>query len=257
MFIAGSKTVSFEFNRKITTGRQIIHPVEEISQEQLFMKGIDWMPTISYESFEKTIAIHSLKILININTSNYLLARRYPIGSFAAVINSLYAWNNRLQFYLTGTPDEVSYVNMLVEKLPGLPLHNVCGKWTIEKLWNELSDCALLITGDSGPLHMAAYIGTPTVAIWGPTQPEHFGYTDESHVHHVSLKMSCSPCFKHPASHPAYACHGKIDCLKIMPESIVSRRAIHILSSQVPLRKIHIPVTVASNMNSQLQSTAI
>ncbi len=171
------------------------------------------------------------------------------------MISALHAWDNRLEFYLTGTSAEISYVTLLTDKLEGLPLHNVCGKWSIEKLWNELSDCALLITGDSGPLHMAAYIGTTTIAIWGPTQPEHFGYNEEDHMNHISLKMSCSPCFKHPASNPAYACRRKIDCLKIMPASIISKRAIHILSLANPLRKIHIPITVASNMNFQLQST--
>ena len=55
----------------------------------------------------------------------------------------------------------------------------------------------------------------------------------------------------------AQACYGKIDCLKIMPASIISKRAIHILSSHSLSRKIHIPITVASNVNSQLQFTTV
>jgi Glycosyltransferase family 9 (heptosyltransferase) len=252
-FLGKSKSISFESKRRINSSRQSIYPVDEFNQEQLFMKGIALMPTVSNETLEKIVTIKPLKILLNINASNYLLARRYPIDSFVTIINSLHAWDARLEFYLTGNHEERQYVNLLIEKLPRLPMHNICGNWTIEKLWNELSDCALLITGDSGPLHIAAYMGVTTIAIWGPTQPEHFGYSEEDNLHHISLKLPCSPCFKHPSSLPAVACHGKIDCLKNMSPSLISKKAIHILSSQRLSRSIHIPIIIASNTNSQLQ----
>jgi hypothetical protein len=255
--LAGGSSVSFESKRAVTFGKQVIYSVRKLNQKELFMKGIELMPTVSNEFFEKTIDIHSTKILININASNYLLARRYPVDSFADIIKSLHAWDPRLEFYLTGTSEETEYANRLIEKLPGLPIHNVSGKWSIEKLWNELSDCALFITGDSGPLHLAAYIGITTIAIWGPTQPEHFGYTDEGHLHHISLRLSCSPCFKHPSSHPARACKDNIDCLKNMRASLITKKAIHILSSHTISRSIHIPITIVSNASSHLQPTMI
>ncbi len=238
------KSISFEPKRMISSGKQIVYPVGQITQEELFMRGIDLMPTTRSACFtQETIAVHSSKILININASNYLLARRYPIASFAEVIRLLHTWDPHLEFYLTGSAAETNYVAGLVKKLHNLPVHDVSGKWNLEKLWTELSDCALFITGDSGPLHLAAYLHVPTIAIWGPTQPSHFGYIDKNQMHSHSLNLPCSPCFKHPDSRPARACKGQIDCLKNLIPLHVFERAILILSTQTFSRRIRCPAT--------------
>lgn len=248
-----TKSISFESRRTISSSKQIIYPVDEINQEELFMKGIELMPTSLSIHSQKMVTVHSTKILININASNYLLARRYSIDSFAEVIKSLHALDPQLEFYLTGSSDETDCVARLAKKLHNLPIHNVAGKWNLEKLSNELLSCALFITGDSGPLHLAAYLQVPTLAIWGPTQPEHFGYIREAHMHHISLNLHCSPCFKHPASHPARACKGQIDCLKNLAATRVSEKAIDILSSQSALRH---PDTAVTHAIDQPQHTS-
>ena len=241
------KSISFESKRLISSNKQIVYPVDQINQEELFMRGIELMPTAPGAYFHhETVAVHSTKILININTSNYLLSRRYFMVSFAEVIRFLHTWDPHLEFYLTGSADEKKYVAMLVKKLHNLPIHDVSGEWNLEKLWMELSGCALFITGDSGPLHLAAYIHVPTIAIWGPTQPSHFGYTGKNQMNHLSLNLPCSPCFKHPASRPARICKGKIDCLQDLPPSKVSEKAILILSTQTSSRRIRCPGTRVS-----------
>lgn len=71
---------------------------------------------------------------------------------------------------------------------------NRIGQTTLEELINELSSCRLLLTNDTGTMHLAALLGVPTVAIFGSTEPRLTGPLGNNHVilrHHVE----CSPCF--------------------------------------------------------------
>ena len=68
------------------------------------------------------------------------------------------------------------------------------GKTNLKGLMDELKRCALLITNDTGSMHLAAHLGVPTVAIFGSTEPTWTGPLGKGHAvlrHHVP----CSPCF--------------------------------------------------------------
>jgi ADP-heptose:LPS heptosyltransferase len=71
---------------------------------------------------------------------------------------------------------------------------NRIGQTTLEQLIDELRQCRLLLTNDTGTMHLAALLGVPTVAIFGSTEPRLTGPLGDRHVvlrHHVE----CSPCF--------------------------------------------------------------
>ncbi|HJT80487.1 MAG TPA: lipopolysaccharide heptosyltransferase II [Chthoniobacterales bacterium] len=71
---------------------------------------------------------------------------------------------------------------------------NRIGKTTLEELIQELRLCRLLLTNDTGTMHLAALLGVPTVAVFGSTEPRLTGPLGTNHVilrHHVE----CSPCF--------------------------------------------------------------
>jgi ADP-heptose:LPS heptosyltransferase len=55
----------------------------------------------------------------------------------------------------------------------------------------------LLVCNDSGPMHVGIAVGTPTVAIFGPTFPDRFGPRDLKKNRVVRSQLSCSPCW-HP-----------------------------------------------------------
>jgi 3-deoxy-D-manno-octulosonic-acid transferase/heptosyltransferase-1 len=72
---------------------------------------------------------------------------------------------------------------------------NASGKTTLKELAYLLKHAKLMITTDSGPMHIAAAMGTPVVALFGPTAPWRTGpYTDNALI--VSTHLPCSPCFK-------------------------------------------------------------
>ncbi|PYK80034.1 MAG: lipopolysaccharide heptosyltransferase II [Verrucomicrobia bacterium] len=71
---------------------------------------------------------------------------------------------------------------------------NRIGQTTLEQLINELRDCDLLLTNDTGTMHLANLLRVPTVSIFGSTEPQRTGPLGQGHRifrHHVE----CSPCF--------------------------------------------------------------
>ncbi len=248
-------TLSFEDSRNISLPGQIVHPVGQFTQDQLLLKGIELMPRKAHQSEDGYIVpFDASKIIININASNYMLARRFPANSYEEVIKSLHRWNEHLKFFLTGSRDEFAYVDKLTENLNGIPVQNVCGKWNLVKLTRELMGCTLFITGDSGPLHLAASLSIPTIAIWGPTQPQHFGYESKSGMVHASLNLSCAPCLRHPGSLTAVACRGKINCLNNLSPDAVIGKAVAILDAYANVRSVRLNGIATSFIQSFAES---
>ena len=76
----------------------------------------------------------------------------------------------------------------------GVPSTDLIGKTTLAQLMDELRTCDLLLTNDTGTMHLAAHLGVPVVALFGSTEPRLTGPLGPGHRilrHHVE----CSPCF--------------------------------------------------------------
>ena len=74
------------------------------------------------------------------------------------------------------------------------PSVNMGGKTTLRDLAYLYQRSSLLITTDSGPMHLAAAMGTPVIALFGPTDPSRTGPYGKGHVV-IRRELSCSPCF--------------------------------------------------------------
>ena len=75
-----------------------------------------------------------------------------------------------------------------------VPVTDLIGKTTLAQLMDELRICDVLLTNDTGTMHLAAFLGVPTVALFGSTEPALTGPLGAGHRvirHHVE----CSPCF--------------------------------------------------------------
>jgi lipopolysaccharide heptosyltransferase II len=76
----------------------------------------------------------------------------------------------------------------------GVPSTDLIGRTTLAQLMDELRTCDLLVTNDTGTMHLAAHLGVPVVALFGSTEPGLTGPLGSGHRilrHHVE----CSPCF--------------------------------------------------------------
>jgi lipopolysaccharide heptosyltransferase II len=98
-----------------------------------------------------------------------------------------------LHWLIFGTAKEQVFAQRLVEAL-GLNATDLTGKTTLLELMQHLRRCQLLLTNDTGTMHLAAHLGVPTVSIFGSTEPALTGPMGNGHAvirHHVE----CSPCF--------------------------------------------------------------
>jgi 3-deoxy-D-manno-octulosonic-acid transferase/heptosyltransferase-1 len=94
----------------------------------------------------------------------------------------------------TGGPDDRPLVDEILVRMKS-PAANLAGKTRLKTLAALYTRAALLVTTDTGPMHLAAAVGTPVVALFGPTAPWRTGPFGEGH-RVVRTAPSCSPCFK-------------------------------------------------------------
>lgn len=78
---------------------------------------------------------------------------------------------------------------------------NLGGQTTLRELASLYRDAALVITTDSGPMHLSAAVGTPVVALFGPTDPARTGPYGSGH-RVIRRDIPCSPCFRKQCKDP-------------------------------------------------------
>ncbi|MDQ6809128.1 MAG: lipopolysaccharide heptosyltransferase II [Verrucomicrobiota bacterium] len=103
------------------------------------------------------------------------------------------AKSHKVDWMLFGTPADAQ-IGEQISTAIGQRCTNRSGKTTLEELIAELRDCCLLLTNDTGTMHLATLLGVPVVAIFGSTEPRLTGPLGAGHRvirHHVE----CSPCF--------------------------------------------------------------
>jgi ADP-heptose:LPS heptosyltransferase len=230
-FRNGSQTILFEPTQRVVSDKIFVYSADALSIEELFRIGIDELPKAIPRNRVQKIEVIRNKIIVNINASDLLPARRYSVEGFAEIIRELNQHNSNLKFVLIGSESENNYVERLIQSLKNIPVANMAGHLSFADLANEFAGAALVLSGDSMPLHLAAYLEVPVVALWGPTQPAHFGYSQMKNIHSVTLNLSCSPCFIHPSSKPARHCKGRIDCLSQLRSHQVSEICKDVLAN--------------------------
>ncbi|PWT78582.1 MAG: lipopolysaccharide heptosyltransferase II [Acidobacteria bacterium] len=122
--------------------------------------------------------------------AEYGPAKRWP--GFAAVASDL-SKRQDLRWIIFGIAKERVISAPIAEAL-GDKATDLTGRTTLLDLITRLQRCELLLTNDTGTMHLAAFLGVPTVSIFGSTEPALTGPVGLGHTvfrHHVE----CSPCF--------------------------------------------------------------
>ncbi len=116
----------------------------------------------------------------------------WPVERFAAVAQEL-AREKWAAVVILGGPDEVQLARTLCDKLD-VPVVNGVGTLSLMHSAALLSRCRLLISNDSGLMHMATALQVPVVAIFGPTVQEFGFYPFQARAEVVSEPLPCRPC---------------------------------------------------------------
>ena len=124
--------------------------------------------------------------------AEYGPAKRWLPERFAQVALTI-AEQRPVQWVLFGTAAD-SERGAAIESTLGAHCVNRIGQTTLDQLVAELSECALLLTNDTGTMHLATLVGVPVVAVFGSTEPRLTGPLGTGHdvIRH---QVECSPCF--------------------------------------------------------------
>jgi heptosyltransferase-2 len=125
--------------------------------------------------------------------AEYGPAKRWFVEGFAEAMRTISS-RRPCQWKLFGVGKDRAIADPLLRATDGLDCRDLVGRTTLAQLMDELRTCRLLVTNDTGTMHLAAHLGVPTVAIFGSTEPALTGPLGEGHRvlrHHVE----CSPCF--------------------------------------------------------------
>ena len=107
--------------------------------------------------------------------------------------------------FLVGSPEDRPVCRTIEAKLAGRVV-NVCGKTSLVELGSLLQEMDLVITVDSGPMHMAAAAGRPVLAVFGATDPKRTGPYGKNHRVIVREELDCRPCFSDRCARHDLAC---------------------------------------------------
>ena len=124
--------------------------------------------------------------------AEYGPAKRWLPERFAEAAAKITA-ESSAQWVLFGTKNDAAIGEEIAAAI-GDHCVNRIGQTTLQQLIDELRQCRLLLTNDTGTMHLAALLGVPLVAVFGSTEPLLTGPLGDGHVilrHHVE----CSPCF--------------------------------------------------------------
>ena len=158
--------------------------------------------------------------LIAVNLGTTWRTKQWDISNFAAVISQISNVLPDVKIVLTGSTAEI----LLVGELPhSESIVNLVGKTDILQLGALLERCEVCLTCDSGPMHIAAAVGIPTIALFGPTDPSrHQPYGTDHTV--IEKPVSCRPCYKrtcHRQDIP-YLCMEEIKITEVV-EALVTK----------------------------------
>jgi lipopolysaccharide heptosyltransferase II len=152
---------------------------------------------------------------VAMNVSARWPTKRWPAASFAEVADLLRQEGSGAVVMIGGTDERADVAT--VSGMMKTPAVDLTGATTVGLLPALLSRASLLITNDSGPMHIAAAVGTPLVALFGPTSAARTGPYGVGH-HVLTGNVPCRPCFSR-------TCHNTLplECLRtVLPEQVLA-----------------------------------
>ena len=129
--------------------------------------------------------------------AEYGPAKRWPVERFVEAARIISEQTN-CQWWVFGNAAEMPLAESIVEKLPKGVAQSLAGKTSLRELCAALKACAVVLTNDTGPMHLAAAVGTPVVVPFGSTSPELTGPGWPPGNGHELLRgqAPCAPCFR-------------------------------------------------------------
>lgn len=174
----------------VTTYKRLLQPLGiplSSSAPEIFLTEQEraWAKDFLPRSDLPVIGVHPV--------ATYGPAKCWPAQRFRQVTEALLRRGPCTILYF-GDAHAAHAIQNIVEGLPGC-VHNLAGKTTLRQLASVMERCAVVLTNDSGPMHLADALHVPTVALFGSTCDVRTGpYRRQGRI--INKRVACSPCFR-------------------------------------------------------------
>ena len=151
-------------------------------------------------------------ILVNVNAGELAVERRWPMERFAELSARLWQAYGLAVVYV-GSRAETDYTSQAwtLARKAGAQGHNLVGGLSLDELVGLCALSALVITNDSGPLHLAVAAGARTVSFFGPETPVLYGPAGAEHLV-LFAGIPCSPCINAEHGKRSFCWRGDLRC---------------------------------------------
>jgi ADP-heptose:LPS heptosyltransferase len=164
--------------------------------------------------------------LVGMHVAGGRESKQWHLDRFADVARHL-ARDRGATIVLTGTDADRTMVASVAARLGGAPFLDLAGRLDLVDLAAVMARLDLFVASDTGPMHLAAAVGTPVVALFGPADPRRYG--PRARVERIlRVDLPCSPCGQ--VRLPPLRCRGKVpDCMDGIDVDPVVAAAIDVL----------------------------
>ena len=152
--------------------------------------------------------------------AEYGPAKRWPAPYFAELARKLSAEGHSV--WLIGSSNDAA-VGAEIERLAPGAAFNLCGRTTLDEAIDLLAAARLVVSSDTGLMHIAAALGTPLLALYGSSTPVFTPPMSEAATI-LKLDMPCSPCFERTCP------LGHFDCMNRLKPATVHERVAELLA---------------------------
>lgn len=207
---------SSSFRTGIYTHMMFFNPRVPISKVYLQLAYLIGCPEETIELYPihqhlKPESILREYIVINPNASDLRLERKWGKENVIALIERIVDFLPDCDVYLVGSPAESAYTEEIAVAVNHPNVYNRAGKTSIDTLIGLIANARLMISNDTGPMHIAFCTKTPIICLFGPCSPEQYGTEKTAHI--IYKKVYCSPCVHDFEVSP---CKGNNVCMQLI-----------------------------------------
>jgi lipopolysaccharide heptosyltransferase II len=221
-----NKRLDLFLNRPVKDLRPVVGPVEHQFQllDQLGIAHPDIRPELSADRVdedaikaflrENWLGDNQTLVGINPGSSPLWKTKQWPQEAFVELCDALARQNIRV--VITGTKDDLPIAEAIARQTRTRPII-AAGRTTVGELIALIRVCKVFVTSDSAPMHIATAVGTPVVAIFGPTDPRRHVAPGRSPISVIRKEVKCSPCY-------LKKCPIGLICMRqILPDEVLER----------------------------------